>query len=93
MSLPVLNLLTDFFYSIFGNGLILAIVIIFLFSIILAMWRVNIAVIIMVLAPLIIGLGLNLAYTNFVTIPIWLIIVIFMIMGLLFSMFFLSFLR
>jgi uncharacterized membrane protein len=90
MSLPVIDLIASFWYSIFGSGFIMTIVIFSLLTIILLTLRANVAVILIVIIPVAVGFLLNDAVSNFVTIPAWIIPVLFMMLGLMFSMFFLD---
>jgi len=85
MSMPVLNLLADFFYSIFGNSLIIAGIIIFVLWAILLILRADMSVVLMIMIPLIMGFVINTTLSNFIEIPIWILITLFMVAGLTFT--------
>ncbi len=85
MSLPVLDLLAGMFFNIFGNGLIIMTVLAFTMITILLAMRADISVILMILIPLLAGLLLNVAGSNFISLPPWILIVIFIIAGFIFS--------
>lgn len=89
MSLPVLDLIATLFYNTFGSPLILTTVMVFVIILILAVLKADISVMLMVLIPLMAGLILNVAGSNFVSLPPWILIVIFLIAGFIFSAIFL----
>jgi hypothetical protein len=89
----VMDLITSFIYSMIGNGLIMGIVMIGLISFLLLAMRANLAVILSVIIPLIVGLVLNTAHTQFVFIPAWVIIPFFIMAGFLFALLFIYFIR
>jgi len=93
MSYPVFDSIANLFYSVYGNGTIMAVVIIFLFIMILLALRANLAVILMVIIPLIGGFVLNAATTNFLSVEPWVIVMLFMLVGFIFSLFWLFFMR
>lgn len=83
----------NMFYSLFGDGLLLALIVLGFFTILLVVLRVPIAGILMVILPMIIGFTLNFASTNFIYIPPWVLMGIIIFMGLIFAGFFLWFIR
>lgn len=93
MALEVLSLLSEFWYGIFGNGAIVTGVAIFLLAIILISMRADITVILIVLIPLAVGLVLNTAVSNFIELPLWIILVLFMIAGLIFAWVFIGLIK
>jgi len=93
MALEVLSLLSEFWYGIFGNGAIVTGVAIFLLAIILISMRADITVILIVLIPLAVGLVLNTAVSNFIELPLWIILVLFMIAGLVFAWVFIGLIK
>jgi len=93
LSLPVLDLIATLFYNVFGSPVILTAVIIFMIILMLAVLRADISVMLMVLIPLMAGLLLNVAGSNFVSLPPWILIVIFLIAGFVFSALFLFFIK
>ena len=93
MAFPVINLIADAFFSVFGSGVIMALVIFGGLIMILLALRANLEVILVILIPLAIGLVLNVAGSNFIDFPAWILIVLFMIAGFMFSLFFLWFIK
>lgn len=89
MSLPVLDLIATLFYNAFGSPIILTTVMIFVIITILAILKADITVMLMVLIPLFAGLLLNVAGSNFISLPPWILIVVFLIAGFIFSAIFL----
>jgi uncharacterized membrane protein AbrB (regulator of aidB expression) len=82
----VFDLLAGLFYQISGNPLIATAILTFFIITMLAIFRAPISVMLMVLVPLIIGFVLNSAFTNFIQVPTWILIVVFMALGLMFSL-------
>ncbi len=93
MGYPVLDLVADLFFSVFGNGLIMGIIIIGLLTTLILVMRGNLAVVLMTLIPVIIGIVLGVANSNFIMLPAWFLIVLFICAGFIFSLFFLFFIR
>lgn len=83
--MEAINLLVGFFFNLFGSGLIMTLVLSSMFLIILLAWKVDLSVALLVLIPLIVGWVMALQYTNFIEIPRWIIIVLFLIGGLFFA--------
>lgn len=93
MALPVMNLLAEFMYSIYGSGIILAVVIIGLLALLVMSLKGDLAVMMAVLIPVAVGLVLNTAGSNFVEFPPWVLISFFMIAGGVFSVVIFFFLK
>lgn len=72
-------------YLIFGNGLIMSFVIFGIVIILLLIARANVATMLMVLIPLIIGFTLNAKGTNLVELPPWIFYVSMIALGFLFA--------
>lgn len=87
----VVDLIAEFFYSIFGNGIFIALVIIAVITLMLLSFRATALVILMVLIPLVIGFVLNIAFSNFLEIPAWILIALWISIGILMGAFFLIF--
>jgi len=87
ISIEAINLLANFFYGIFGNGLVMTTVIFAVVMITLATLRVNLAVSLLILIPLALGFVLNTANSNMISLDSWIYVAIFMIAGLMFSLF------
>jgi len=93
MSLPAFDLIANLLVESFGSGLTMAVFIIFFFMLMMVVFRVEPVVMLIVLIPLVMGFILNLAYTDFIAVPAWIGAILWIIAGLLFSLFFLFFLR
>lgn len=93
MGYAVFDLLADLFYSVIGNPLLMGIILIGFFTIILMVLRANAVVILGVLIPLIVGIVLNSATTNFIEVAPWIVITLFIMAGFLFSVIFFIFFR
>lgn len=89
MSLPVFDLIAEFFYGIFGNGLIFTGVFIFLIIIIMMSLRASLGVILVVLIPLLLGIVVNTAGSNLLELPIWTYIVLWILLAFIFAVTFL----
>lgn len=93
MGYAVFDLLAGLFYNVVGNPLLVGVILIGFFTIMLMLLRANAVVILGVIIPLVIGLVLNSATTNFIEVPPWIIIVLFIMAGFLFSAIFFVFFR
>lgn len=93
MAYPVIDLIAEFFFSIFGNGLIMAIIILALMVMILVTFKANVVVILIVIIPVVVGFVLNQAQSNFIEMPAWFLITLFIMAGLMFSTVFLYLIR
>lgn len=71
MAFLLLNQVGDLFYQIFGSGLILGFVIIIFFMVILLALKANVATILIITAPLVLGLTLSSRLTNLIELPTW----------------------
>lgn len=91
--LEVIALLGDFFYSLIGNPLIITAIIFGVVLISLAMFRAPIGLILMILIPLAIGFVLNSATNNFIELPAWILIALFLCLGFMFFLFWFFFIR
>lgn len=87
ISIPAFNLIANFFYGLFGNGYLMTTVILAVIIITLVTLRVNIAVSLLILIPLLVGFALNTATNNMVYIDTYIVLVLFMIAGVVFSLF------
>lgn len=88
MALPAFNLLAQFWYSIFGNGVVFAIIFLSVVTLILVIFRANLVVLLMVLLPLLVGFALNQAGSNLFIIPTYVQLIAMIITGLLVPIFF-----
>ncbi len=91
MAFAVFDLLTAFLFEIWGHPYLIALV---LFSVMILMMmalRANVAVILGIMIPVAVGLVLNTAYSNFIEIPAWILIIMFVMAGAMFSLIFLFF--
>ena len=93
MAIQAFDLIARLLFDSFGSGLLVAAFIIFFFILMMVVFRAEPVVILIVLIPLIMGFILNIAYTNFLEIPIWIGAILWIIAGFIFSLFFLFFLR
>lgn len=71
----------DVFYTVFGNGYIMAILIILCFVIMLSMFRANFLTIFFVILPLLLAFTVNSTGTNFIEFAPYILIGAFIIMG------------
>ena len=85
----VITLVSELFYSVIGNALLMGLVVVGIIIMALLIFKVPAVGILGVIIPLVVGLVLNTAGTNFIEIPTWIIIVLFMMAGFLFSAVFL----
>jgi hypothetical protein len=93
MSFAIVDLVAEMFLSVFGNPYLVAAILIGVITLAIFALRGNLAVTLLVIVPLIIGIGVNAATTNLINIPTWIIISFFMIMGIMFSGFMLYLMR
>ena len=91
MSYAVIDLITTTFYNVFGSGYIMALVLVGVLLMIMLALRANLTVILIVLIPLVVGLVLNTAGSNFIDFAPWILLVLFMLAGFLFYTVFLIF--
>ena len=75
----------EFFAQIFGNGLILAIVVLFMVAMILFIFRMPAPAVIAIIAPLVLGMALVPRETGLIQFPPFVYIIVIMIMGLIFA--------
>lgn len=87
------DLIASLFYSTFGSPVLVGLVFVALIMFMVLAMKGNIAVALLVLIPVIVGLVINSATTNFVQLPPFLIPIVFLIAGMIFSLFFLFYLR
>ena len=92
-TLEVIDLLASMFYTVFGNGYILALVLATVVILTVLAMRGNLAVILILLVPLFIGFVVNASLSNFLEFPTWVLLVTFMLLGLVFAGFFLFFIK
>lgn len=85
MAMEALSLIANFWYSIFGSGMIMALVIFTFLIMIMVAFRANLATIMVVVVPLVIGFVLNTAGSNMIQIPTYTIIIVFQILAILFA--------
>jgi len=90
MSLPVIDQISSLFYGAFGSPVLVGLVMVFFVVMLLLLMRANLAVIMVVLIPLITGIVLNTANSNFVSTPTWIIPIMWLVMGFLFVGFIIS---
>lgn len=90
MSYVAVNDIADLFFQIFGNGLIMALFVIGFLVVMMLIFRANIAVILIVIVPVILGFTLNSKLTNLIQIEPYIfpvaILVLFFVVGLFFKM-------
>jgi len=85
MSFAIIDLVAEMFISVFGNPFIVALVLATFIIFFLLSIRADLTVILIVLIPFFIGIGINSMTTDIINIPVWIIIISFLIAGLLFS--------
>lgn len=72
-------------YDTFGSGLLVMTFLVFFLVIALTVLRMNLAVILLVIVPLIMAVIANVAISNLLEIPTWIgLILVMMVMGFLF---------
>ena len=82
MSLPAFDLIANLFYSAIGDNLLMLAMISFFIILVLVVMKADLTVILMVMAPLLIGLILNTVSSNFIAKPsAWIFIVVLMLMA------------
>lgn len=86
MAFPVFNLIAEYFYSMFGGGLVLSLVIISIVILAILSIKGDISVMLLLIIPLVVGFVVNNVGTNFLELPAWIIIALFIVGGLLFSL-------
>lgn len=79
----VVDLITGFFQSIFGNGLIMMLILLSVILLMLLTFRASAEVILIILIPLITGVVLNMAFSDFLAIPVWILLSLWIMVGFL----------
>jgi len=93
MGYEVLGLIKELFYGVFGNGYIIAFVLVGVLLMMLIAMRAPLSVSLMVLLPLLIGMGYNAVGNNFIEVANWVIIPIWVMLATLFVSFFLIYMK
>ena len=93
MSFAIIDIVAEMFITVFGNPYIVALILSGFFILLLMALRADLTVILMVMIPFFIGIGVNVATTNIINFPTWIIITMFMIAGVIFSAFMLYLMR
>lgn len=87
ISIPAINLIANFFYGIFGSGVIMTLVIFSVVILTLVTLRANLGVSLLILIPLAVGFVLNNQFSNMVGLEPWILITFFMMAGIMFALF------
>ena len=89
----VIDLIAELFYSVIGSPLLMGLVLVGLFTMALLMFKAPAVAILGIIIPLVIGFVLNAQTSNFLEVPAWIIITLFIMASFLFAGFFLFFTR
>jgi len=89
----MIDTLANLFFDVFGNGVVLAIIVIAFITIWLLSVRAPMGIILMVDLPLILGMSLAHKSTNFIYMTAWIVIPIIIMAALFFGFLFLKALR
>ena len=93
MSNLIIDMLATLFYDIFGNPLILGLVVTSILLLVMLKAKANGVVILIVLIPAVVGFVVNAAQSNWLEIPAWIVIILFLALAFIFYMFYLFFQR
>ncbi|KKM91451.1 hypothetical protein LCGC14_1228390 [marine sediment metagenome] len=83
ISYIALNDIADFFFQMFGDGIIMAFFVVMFFLVLLWLLKVNIATILIVILPLILGLAFNKQVSNLIEVSPWVYWVLLLTFGLI----------
>lgn len=91
MSYGIIDSLVLLFFSLIGNGILMAIFINFMVVLFLAAMKINNpAIYFVIMAPMNIGLIINSKFTNAIEVPPWIAFVILITIGILFAIAFIK---
>jgi len=93
MSFAIVDLVGEMFITVFGNPYIVAVILAGFFILLLMALRADLTVILMVMIPFTIGIAINAVSTDIINMPVWIIIALFMVAGVIFSGFILYLMR
>lgn len=93
MSFAIIDLVGNMFITVFGNPYIVAAILVGFFILLLMALRADLTVILIVMIPFTIGIAINAVSTDIINMPVWIIITMFMIAGIVFSGFILYLMR